>query len=120
MMEATAAVDLDSDAAAYYREYGYVVAKQLVPAAAIDCILNAYARDIWCSKSRFYRQNTDRYEPNRLSKSGFVEQSFLDIHAYKTYPAFQAAALAIFFSEELQRALSRIDGSSAHNLMQSM
>jgi phytanoyl-CoA hydroxylase len=120
MMEATAAVDINSDAAGYYREYGYVVVRQLISSAAITKLLDAYTRDILPSKSRFYRQNTDRYEPNRLSSSGFVEQAFLDIHAYKRYPAFRAAALTIFFSPELRQALTRIDGSADHNLMQSM
>jgi phytanoyl-CoA hydroxylase len=120
-MEQTAAVlEVDPGLADYYNEHGYVVAKQIVSSAAIDALLSAYARDILPSKSRFYRQNTDRYEANRLSECGFVEQSFLDIHAYKSYPAFRAAALAIFFCDQLQRALTGITGSAAHNLMQSM
>jgi phytanoyl-CoA hydroxylase len=120
MEQASAVHAVDKSAAAYYSEHGYVVEKQLIPSAVIDELLSGYASDILPSKARFYRQSTDRYEANRVSEFGYVEQSFLDIHAYKRYPAFRSAALAIFFSDELHGALTRITGSPAHNLMQTM
>jgi phytanoyl-CoA hydroxylase len=120
MEQASAVPAIDNSAAAYYLEHGYVVQKQLISAATIDQLLSAYADDILPSKSRFYRQSTNRYEPNRVSESGFVEQSFLDVHAYERYPRFRSASLAIFFNEELHRALTRITGSAGHNLMQTM
>jgi len=120
MEQASAVAAIDNSAAAYYGEHGYVVQKQLIPTAAIDLLLSTYTEDILPSKSRFYRQSTNRYEPNRLSQFGFVEQSFLDIHAYQRYPHFRSASLAIFFAETLHRALTSITGSAAHNLMQTM
>jgi len=120
MEQASAVAAIDNSAAVYYGEHGYVVQKQLIPTAAIDQLLSTYAEDIVPSKSRFYRQSTNRYEPNRLSPFGYVEQSFLDIHAYKRYPRFRSASLAIFFAEALHRALTNITGSAAHNLMQTM
>jgi phytanoyl-CoA hydroxylase len=120
MEQAAEALGTDAGLADYYNERGYVVVRQLVSVAAIDELLGAYVRDIVASKQRFYRQNTDCYESNRLSASGFVEQSFLDIHGYRRYPAFRSAALAIFFSDTLHEALTRITGSAAHHLMQSM
>src|SRR5689334_1015197 len=120
MSQASAVSRVDPSLADYYNEHGYVVVRQLISSAAIDNLLDCYQSDIVPSKTRFYRQNTDRYERNRLSGSGFVEQSFLDIHAYKSRPRFRSAALDIFFCGALQKTLSGITGSSAHNLMQSM
>src|SRR6185295_12544268 len=120
MGPASAALVTDTSLAAYYRENGYVVANHLVSCEAIDQLLTAYSDDIRLSRTKFYRQNTDRYEANRLTEFGFVEQSFLDVHGYKSYPAFRAAVLAIFFAQDLHRALTLITGSASHNLMQSM
>lgn len=112
--------DIHTDLADYYRDHGYLITRGLVPLEAIDRLLAAYARDILPSKRKFYRQSTDRYESNRVTPFGYVAQSFLDIHAYRTYPEFRQAALEIFFAEVLQRTLTEITDSDMHNLMQSM
>src|SRR5689334_2630454 len=121
MQAATAALDSDtSHLAGYYDEHGYVVVPQLISTSLIDALLRLYSRDIFASKKRFFRQSTDAYESNRLNGGGFVAQSFLDIHAYHSFPEFRAAALALFFCERLQRTLSAITAGTSHNLMQSM
>ena len=105
---------------AYYEANGYVVVRDLIPGSAIDHLLEIYSAQIIPSRTRFFRQNTNRYERNELSSYGYVEQSFLDIHAFGHFPLFARAALDIFCHQNLLTMLSRVTGSESHNLMQSM
>ena len=104
----------------YYRENGYVIVRGLVPTDYVDALLDCYRGDILANRNKFFRQSTDQYEANKLTASGFVRQSFLDIHAYERYPRFREHALSIFFHQAMLDALAQITGSQAHNLMQSM
>lgn len=119
-MHTAAATPSSASTADYYATHGYVIERGLVPAAKIDALMDRYRADIVPSKSRFFRQNTNHYEPNRLNPHGHVEQSFLDIHAYATYPQFRCAAMEIYFAPEMRQALSGITGAASHHLMQSM
>lgn len=103
-----------------YEEQGYVIARGLIPEESIARVLQCYRRDIVPSKARFYRQNTNRYEVNRLTAHGYVAQSFLDIHAYASFPAFRNAALKVFFHNNLLAAISELTGANSHRLVQSM
>lgn len=109
-----------TDIAADYRTQGYVVVPGLVDPLTIDRLMEHYQRRILPSGSRFFRQNTNRYEKNRLTEHGHVEQSFLDVHNYKTYPDFRRAVLDVYFSPALLATLTRLTGSPRHNLMQTM
>jgi phytanoyl-CoA hydroxylase len=104
----------------YFETNGYIVFSQLVPAERIDTLLTLYQRDIVPSCHPFFRQNTNRYEPNQLNEFGFVKQAFLDIHDYQTTPEFSSCAKEIFCSTEIHQALREITGSSACHLMQTM
>jgi phytanoyl-CoA hydroxylase len=104
----------------YYQEQGYVVIEQLVPHRLIDRLLALYQAQILNSSAKFYRQNTNVYDANRLTPAGHVIQSFLDIHNYKKFPQFRQAALDLYFSPELLDGLSEVTGHARHNLMQSM
>ncbi|RZL11232.1 MAG: hypothetical protein EOP40_03530 [Rubrivivax sp.] len=104
----------------YYLEHGYVVMDQVVPHAHIDRLMKLYQGQILHSKAKFYRQNTNVYDANRMTPAGHVIQSFLDIHHYKKFPDFRQAALDLYFSDELLGALSNVTGYGKHNLMQSM
>ena len=103
-----------------YEEQGYVIVRGLIPAELIERVLRFYRRDIVPADVRFYRQNTNRYEVNRLTAHGYVAQSFLDIHAYASFPAFRNAALEVFFHENLLAVVSELSGASSHRLVQSM
>ncbi len=107
-------------AADYYRHHGYVVFPALVPHERIDALMARYRADISPSSSKFFRQNTNRYETNVMNPHGHVRQSFLDVHAYDSHPAFQESTLQIYFSPEIRAALTSITGATKHNLMQSM
>lgn len=108
------------DAFEYYTRHGYVVCDRLISSDAIAALMRLYRRDILPSDQKFFRQNTNHYEPNRMNAYGFVSQCFLDIHAYRSFPEFQEAALQVYFSSAITQALTQITGSATHNLMQSM
>jgi len=125
-MNASTLTSADSTAAAiqplhsYYTEHGYALVRSVVPHHLIDRLLTVYARDVVPSKHRFFRQSTDRYERNKLTQRGYVRQSFLDIHDYRSYPEFSAAARDIYCSKELLHTLNEVTGYDQHNLMQTM
>lgn len=104
----------------YYDEHGYVVVRRLIPEERIERLLAAYTRDIVPSQQRFFRQNSRRYERNRINDHGYVRQSFLDIHDYQRFAEFSAAARAIFCGKELMETISTLTGAPRHNLMQTM
>lgn len=105
---------------AHYEEHGYVVVPALGVTDLIDQILDAYASQIVPARTKFYRQSSSRYGRNKLSADGYVTESFLDIHAYDSFPTFQSLVLKTFFHEKMRAVLSAITGSASHNLMQSM
>jgi len=104
----------------YYDEHGYVVVRSLIPEERIARLLAVYTRDIVPSQQRFFRQNSSRYERNRINDHGYVRQSFLDIHDYQSFPEFSAAARDIFCSNEMMETISAVTGAPRHNLMQTM
>ena len=104
----------------YYDEHGYVVVRRLIHQERIARLLAVYTRDIVPSQQRFFRQNSSRYERNRINDYGYVRQPFVDIHDYQRFPEFSAAAREIFCSNELMETISAVTGASRHNLMQTM
>jgi len=104
----------------YYDEHGYVVVRGLIPQERIARLLAVYAQYIVPSRQRFFRQNSSRYERNRINEHGYVRQSFLDIHDYQRFPEFSAAARDIFCGSEMMQAISAVTGAPRHNLMQTM
>jgi phytanoyl-CoA hydroxylase len=110
----------NDDLKAYYDEHGYVICRGLINDIAVDRVMQAYKADILHSKSKFFRQNENKYNQNRVTSHGFVEQSFLDPHNYKRFPEFRSALMDLYFSSEMRVSLSRLTGANEHNLMQSM
>jgi phytanoyl-CoA hydroxylase len=104
----------------YYQENGYAVFKNLIPVDSIDRLLSLYVKEIIPSNYPFFRQNTNKYELNRLNEFGHVEQSFLDIHDYQRYAEFSTLAKEIYCGVPIQDALKQITGSHKFNLMQTM
>jgi phytanoyl-CoA hydroxylase len=109
-----------TEAQEYYDANGYYVYRNLVPAAMIDRLLQRYQQEIVPSKYPFFRQNTDRYEVNKLTPRGYVQQSFLDIHDYKKHPEFSRYAKDIYTSREMRQALTEVTGFDSFRLMQTM
>jgi phytanoyl-CoA hydroxylase len=104
----------------YYETHGYCVFRNLIPKEMIDGLVQRYKDDIVPSKYPFFRQNTDAYEPNRLTEHGYVKQSFLDIHDYSEFPDFSQCARDIYTSDAIKQALKDTTGFDSFNLMQTM
>src|SRR5665213_15766 len=104
----------------YYESNGYYICRKLIPADWIDKLVGHYKTDIVPAKNPFYRQNSSQYEANRLTKHGYVTQSFLDIHEYKKYPDFSLSAMKIYTSDIVRAALKDVTGFDSCNLMQTM
>ena len=104
----------------YYETNGYCLFRDLIPGELIDRLVARYKQDIVPSDYPFFRQNTDAYEPNRLTPDGYVKQSFLDIHDYAEFPEFSKCARDIYTSQAMRDALMQATGYSSFNLMQTM
>jgi phytanoyl-CoA hydroxylase len=104
----------------HYARHGYVVLRNLVPRSAIEELLKVYAAEIVPSNYPFFRQNTNSYEPNKLTTHGYVQQAFLDIHDYSKYPRFSSSAREIFCAPGIIQALRRVTGFDTFSLMQTM
>lgn len=104
----------------YYEANGYYVYRNLISSDRIDQLLKRYKQDIVPSRYPFFRQNTDRYESNKLNSYGYIQQSFLDIHDYKKFPEFSKCAKEIYTSLEIRNALTEITGFESFYLMQTM
>jgi|SRR5277367_5812127 len=105
---------------AHYARHGYAVVRNLVPRSNIQALLALYAGQIVPSQHRFFRQNTNTYEPNKLTQHGYVQQSFLDIHDYAKYAQFSRTAREIFCAPSMMEALRRVTGFVTFSLMQTM
>lgn len=104
----------------YYQDQGYYIFRQLLPLSLINNLLEEYHSKIFSSSNPFFRQSSNRWEINNISKQGYCEASFLDVHDYPRYPSFTEAAKSIFCSQHVREALTVLTGSQEHNLMQSM
>jgi phytanoyl-CoA hydroxylase len=104
----------------YYDEHGYVVVRKLIAGERIARLLAVYARDIVPSRQRFFRQDSSRYERNRINRHGHVRQSFLDIHDYARFQEFSAAARDIFCGGEMLETISAVTGAPRHDLTRTM
>ncbi|MFV3128139.1 phytanoyl-CoA dioxygenase family protein [Niveispirillum sp. KHB5.9] len=103
-----------------YRRDGWVKVPGLIDSARVDALMAAYADDLLNSPAKFFRQNTNRYEPNRVDAHGHVINSFLDPHHYKRVPRVREGVLQILFDPALKAALAEATGHPGLDLMQSM
>lgn len=103
-----------------YRRDGWVKVPGLLDPALIDTLMAVYSQDLLPSASRFFRQNTNRYEPNNVDRYGHVTNSFLDPHHYRGVPRVRQGVLRILFDPALKAALAEATGHPGLNLMQSM
>jgi phytanoyl-CoA hydroxylase len=104
----------------YYETHGYYLRRGLIDAEKIDALVSEYQRGILPSKMPFFRQNTSRYERNVISPAGYVQQSFLDIHQYRSFPEFSRCAMDIYTAAAMRNALREVTGFESFNLMQTM
>jgi phytanoyl-CoA hydroxylase len=103
-----------------YTAEGFAIRPGVVPSLLIDGLLDALHKDIFPSREKFYRQNTARYETNRFTKHGYLENALLDLHDYRRHRAFSQRALELFFCEPLLAEIELLTGQPRMQLMQTM
>ncbi len=104
----------------YYEKNGYVVCRNLVSTDLVDKLVSLYKEQIVPSKENFFRQMTNKFEPNDVTDFGYVKQDFLDVHNYKNFPEFSTTVKEILCGDAIQNNLKQITGSKSLNLMQSL
>lgn len=109
-----------ADARDHYQAEGFAVRSGVVPGELIDGLLDALRTDIFPSREKFYRQNTARYEANRFTKHGYLDNALLDLHDYRRHRAFSRRALELFFCEPLLAEIELLTGEPQMQLMQTM
>lgn len=103
-----------------YQRDGWVRVSGVIDAARIDNLMTVYRNDLRPCRSKFYRQNTNRYEANSIDSHGHVTNSFLDVHGYERLPHVRQHVLDILFAPALLSTLAEATGHPKFNLMQSM
>lgn len=104
----------------YYEANGFYIYRKLIPEDLIEKLQELYKSDILTSNKPFFRQSSNRWEPHKITKYGYLVDSFRDIHDYPDYPSFSNASKEIYCSPQVKEALTELTGSEQHNLMQSM
>jgi phytanoyl-CoA hydroxylase len=105
---------------AEYEREGFLIRLAVVPHDLIDALLDALHEDIFPSRSKFYRQNSARYEVNQFTANGYLANALLDFHDYRAYRRFSVAALELFFCEPLLIEMAALTGHDRMQLMQTM
>jgi phytanoyl-CoA hydroxylase len=129
--QAPVEVDNDSDhylqlrtpeaVADYYRENGYVVVRNLIPADLCDQARNAFAREVKPFDGYLYRQASANPEKHQWSSHGYMLNSILNIQDLSAakFPEFRNAGLAILTNEKLHNTLRALLGEEG-KVVQSM
>lgn len=111
---------ISNDVRRGYEAEGFAIRRGVVPEEPIDHLLDALHSDIFPSRDKFYRQNTGRYEVNRFTEHGYLQNALLDLHDYRRYRAFSRRALELFFCEPLLAEIELLTGHPRMQLMQTM
>jgi phytanoyl-CoA hydroxylase len=113
---------MPEELAPYYQTHGYVVARNVIPAAQCERAMQAFNALVKPYDGHLYRQPSGgKPETHRFSAEGFMLNSILNPHDLNSgrFGQFRRAALEIFSSPEIQQVLHRLFGE-AGVLVQSM
>lgn len=105
----------------YYREEGYVVVRNLIPAALCETAMACFDREVRPSDAFIYRQTTANPERHQFTRHGFMLNPMLNIQSLdaRRFPNFREVGLAIITHARVQAVLRKILGE-AGKLVQSM
>lgn len=106
---------------AYYRDNGYIVLRNLVPAAACDAARAAFELEVKRYAGYLYRQASSNPERHVLTAQGHVLNSLLNIQDFdpRVFPRFRSAGLEAITCAPMREAV-RILLGEAGRLVQSM
>lgn len=113
--------DQAQEIAGYYREYGYVVIRGLIPRSDCDRAMQRFEHEIKPSRRFIYRQTTANPERNVFTSDGFMLNPILNIQSLsaRAYPGFRAAGMQVITHPNVQAVLPSIIGETG-KLVQSM
>ena len=105
----------------YYENNGYVVFRNLIPMEMCDQARRAFDEQVKPYPGFIYRQASANPEKHRLTQSGFVENSILNIQDLNSslFDKFKTAGVNVLTHPRLQEAVKVIFGEDG-KLVQSM
>jgi phytanoyl-CoA hydroxylase len=105
----------------YYRENGYVVVRNLIPADLCDQARQAFAREVKPFGGYLYRQASANPEKHQWSSHGYMLNSILNIQdiSEAKFPEFRNTGLAILTNKNLHETLRTLLGEEG-KVVQSM
>jgi phytanoyl-CoA hydroxylase len=105
----------------YYRENGYVVVRNLIPADLCNQAREAFAKEVKPFKGYLYRQASANPEKHQLTAHGYMLNSILNVQDLSSakFPAFQSLGLSILTHEGLHKTFRSLLGE-AGKIVQSM
>ena len=109
------------DVRAYYDQHGYVVVRNVIPAALCDQAREAFAREVKPFPGYIYRQASAIPETNKFTDHGFVVNSLLNIQDLDRQPFadFRETGLQVITNKSLHDWFRVLQGE-AGTIVQSM
>ena len=96
----------------YYREHGYVVARQLLPRDVVARVRAAFEAEVRPHRGPLFRQTTGRPELHELTPSGHVVNPLINVQdlVSSRFPEFKAAALGAITHANVAGAVEALVG----------
>lgn len=104
----------------YYRENGYVVIENLVPAKRIADFMTQYEHIKRSKTFIYFSQSIHRSIRPKINEYGFVQESMQDPSRLGLFPAFATAIKRCIHDEVISDALTALDGHDKHVAWQDM
>lgn len=113
--------DQEREIAQYYREYGYVLIRGLLPAQVCQTAMERFEAEVKPSRRYIYRQTTANPERNVETSEGFVVNPILNIQSLpvRHFGSFRDAGLAAITHRKVQALVAVLLGERG-KLVQSM
>ena len=110
-----------AEALHYYEEEGYVVIRGLIPVESCDRVRAGFDAVARHSRTPILRQKNMRYETNRFTAAGFLDNPIFNIQDLntRTFGTFKSAALDVLTHSRVAEVTSAILGGPT-KLVQSM
>ena len=103
-------IEQPEEAARFYHENGYMVARGLIPEETCAKTLNAFRSHIKPFDGRLMRQTTSRPERHNISEQGLITNPMLDVHetCRGVFPEFYDAATEVLLHRNIVDTLTEL------------
>lgn len=103
------------DIVKFYRDHGYVVQRNLIPAELCDAVRSAFRKEVKPSKAFFYRQASGLAERHKLNDNNHMMNAVMNIQDLNqdTFGTFQNLGLKVLTHQNIRSVLALlIEGES--------